>query len=90
MIAEKRVSSTTIAADRDIAGRKRLDMAEKRTKPWLCWLGAFLRDVQGATAVEYGILVMMVGLALLGMASLTDVADSISNTFAYVTSTLSH
>ena len=63
-------------------------MAEKRPKPRPCRLGAFLRDRGGATAVEYGILIMMVGLALLGMVSLTDVAHSISDTFTYVANTL--
>jgi pilus assembly protein Flp/PilA len=63
-------------------------MAEKRPKPRPCRLGAFLRDRGGATAVEYGILIMMVGLALLGMVSLTDVANSISDTFTYVANTL--
>lgn len=63
-------------------------MAEKRPKPRLCRLGAFLRDRGGATAVEYGILIMMVGLALLGMVSLTDVSSSISDTFAYIASML--
>jgi pilus assembly protein Flp/PilA len=63
-------------------------MAEKRPKPRPCRLGAFLRDRGGATAVEYGILIMMLGLALLGMVSLTDVANSISDTFTYVANTL--
>lgn len=64
-------------------------MAEKRPNPRLCRLGAFLRDRKGATAIEYGILAMMIGLALLGMVSLTGVANSISNTFTSVSSTLS-
>ena len=63
-------------------------MAEKRPKPRLCRFGAFLRDLRGATAIEYGILAMMIGLALLGMVSLTGVANSISNTFTSVSSTL--
>lgn len=62
-------------------------MAEKR--PEQRRLDAFLRDTEGATAIEYGILVMMVGLALLGMVSLTDVANRIDNTFNYVSNTLS-
>ncbi|WP_036790985.1 Flp family type IVb pilin [Pleomorphomonas koreensis] len=64
-------------------------MAEKRPKPRLCRLGAFLRDLRGATAIEYGILMMMVGLALLGMVSLTDVSNRINDTFAYISNTLS-
>ena len=63
-------------------------MAEKRPKPRLSRLGAFLRDRGGATAVEYGVLIMMVCLALLGMVSLTTVSNSISDTFDYVSNTL--
>ena len=63
-------------------------MAEKRPKPRPCRLGAFLRDRGGATAVEYGILIMMVGLALLGMVSLTDVSKRINDAFDYVSDTL--
>lgn len=62
-------------------------MAEKR--PEQRWFAAFLRDTGGATAVEYGVLVMMVGLALLGMVSLTDVSNKISNTFNYVSDSMS-
>ena len=65
-------------------------MAEKRPKPRLCRFGAFLRDLRGATAIEYGILAMMIGLALLGMASLTGVANSIGDTFTFISNTLSH
>jgi len=62
-------------------------MAEKR--PEQRRLNDFLRDDRGATAVEYGIIVMMIGLALLGMMSLTDVANQIGNTFNHVSDTLS-
>jgi Flp pilus assembly pilin Flp len=62
-------------------------MAEKR--PEKRRLDAFLRDAEGATAIEYGILMMMVGLALLGMVSLTDVANHIDNTFNSISDTLS-
>ncbi|SCM78507.1 Component of type IV pilus, pilin subunit protein (fragment) [uncultured Pleomorphomonas sp.] len=62
-------------------------MAEKR--PEQRRLNAFLRDDRGATAVEYGIIVMMIGLALLGMVSLTSVANQIDDTFNYVSDTLS-
>lgn len=63
-------------------------MAEKR--PEQRRLDAFLRDTEGATAIEYGIIVMMIGLALLGMMSLTDVANHIDNTFNYVSGVLAH
>lgn len=63
-------------------------MAEKR--PEQRRLDAFLRDTEGATAIEYGIIVMMIGLALLGMVSLTDVANRIDNTFNDISNTLSH
>ncbi len=62
-------------------------MAEKR--PEQRWVHAFLRDTGGATAIEYGILVMMIGLALLGMISLTDVTNRIDNTFYEIANTLS-
>lgn len=62
-------------------------MAEKR--PEQRRLDAFLRNTEGATAIEYGILVMMIGLALLGMVSLTDVSSYINNTFNFVSNTLS-
>ena len=64
-------------------------MAEKRPEQRQRRLYALLRDTGGATAVEYGVLVMMVGLALLGMVSLTDVSNKISNTFNYVSDTMS-
>ncbi|MBS1168431.1 MAG: Flp/Fap pilin component [Proteobacteria bacterium] len=62
-------------------------MAEKR--PEQRWVYAFLRDTEGATAIEYGVLLMMVGLALLGIVSLTDVSNHLSNTFNFVSDTLS-
>lgn len=62
-------------------------MAEKR--PEQRRLDAFLRDTEGATAIEYGVLLMMVGLALLGMMSLTDVSNHLSSTFNFVSDTLS-
>ncbi len=64
-------------------------MAEKRPEQRLRRPDAFLRDAEGATAIEYGILLMMVGLALLGMMSLTDVSNRIGNTFNYVSDTMS-
>lgn len=64
-------------------------MATKRPDQRLRRLDAFLRDTEGATAVEYGILVMMIGLALLGMMRLTDVSGSLSNTFEYLAGKLS-
>jgi len=62
-------------------------MAEKR--PEKRRLDAFLRDAEGATAIEYGILMMMVGLALLGMVSLSDVSNQLDNTFNTISNTLS-
>lgn len=59
-------------------------MAEKFPKKPPRQLGAFLQDTQGATAVEYAVLLMMVGLALLGVITLTDVSNHISNTFNFV------
>lgn len=61
-------------------------MAEKR--PEQRRLHAFLRDTRGATAVEYGILLMMVGLALLGIITMTDVTNQISNTFEHLADTM--
>lgn len=51
-------------------------MAETHTRP-----RSFIRDNSGAVAVEYAVLLMMVGVALLGMMSLTDVSSQLSNTF---------
>lgn len=56
-------------------------MAGKFSEMPLRQLRLFLCDTEGATAVEYGILMMMVGLALLGIISLTDVSNHISDTF---------
>lgn len=64
-------------------------MADKRPKKRLRQLDALLRDTSGATAIEYGILVMMIGLALLGMITLTDISNRINNTFNYVADTMS-
>lgn len=59
-------------------------MAGKFSEMPLRLLSLFLCDIEGATAVEYGILLMMVGLALLGIISMTDVSNHISNTFNFV------
>ncbi len=64
-------------------------MAEKRPEKRRRRFDAFLRDTEGATAVEYAVLLMMVGLALIGMISLTDVSNRISNTFSLVSNTMS-
>ncbi len=64
-------------------------MTEKRQEQRLRQPNAFLRDTKGATAIEYGIILMMIGLALLGMMSLTDVTNRISNTFYTVANTMS-
>lgn len=62
-------------------------MARKR--PEQRWIHAFLRDTRGATAIEYGILLMMVGLALLGIITMTEVTNTISNTFGHLADTMS-
>lgn len=62
-------------------------MARKR--PEQRWIHAFLRDTRGATAIEYGILLMMVGLALLGIITMTEVTNTISNTFRHLADTMS-
>lgn len=42
--------------------------------------GRFRRDRRGAVAIEYGILLMMVGIAVLGIFSLGDGLGSLINT----------
>ncbi|CAI9413100.1 hypothetical protein ANOBCDAF_02857 [Pleomorphomonas sp. T1.2MG-36] len=64
-------------------------MATKRPEQRQRRPSAFLRNTEGATAIEYGILVMMIGLALIGMMTLTDVSGSMSNTFEYLASKMS-
>ncbi|MCM5554194.1 Flp family type IVb pilin [Pleomorphomonas sp. NRK KF1] len=64
-------------------------MATKRPERGLRRLDALLRDTEGATAIEYGILLMMVGLALIGMMSMTDVSNQMSNTFEYLAGKMS-
>ena len=49
---------------------------------------AFRSDTRGAGAVEYGILVLMLVIALIGMSSMTNVSKSQSNTFNYISSKL--
>jgi pilus assembly protein Flp/PilA len=56
-------------------------MAETHTRPRP---RSFIRDNSGAVAVEYTVLLMMVGVALIGMMSLTDVSSQLSNTFNFV------
>jgi pilus assembly protein Flp/PilA len=51
-------------------------------------LRSFAHDDNGAVAVEYGILLLMVAIALLGMSTLSNVANSQSNTFNYISSVL--
>lgn len=38
--------------------------------------GRFRRDLRGATALEYGILMMMIAFALIGMSTLTNLAEN--------------
>lgn len=64
-------------------------MATKRPEQRQRRPRAFLRNTDGATAIEYGILLMMIGLALIGMMTLTDVSGSVSNTFEYLASKMS-
>ena len=64
-------------------------MATKRREQRQRRSSAFLRNTEGATAIEYGILVMMIGLALLGMMRLTEVSGSMTNTFEYLASKMS-
>lgn len=50
---------------------------------------AFLGDRDGAVAIEYGLLAVMIGVALLGMMSLTDVSNHIGNIFLSLANTIS-
>ncbi len=59
-------------------------MAEKCPEKPPRQLSSFPRNTEGATAVEYGILLMMIGLALLGIISMTGVSNHISDTFNFV------
>ena len=59
-------------------------MATKRREQRQRRSSAFLRNTEGATAIEYGILMMMIGLAVIGMMTMTDVSSSMSNTFRYL------
>ncbi|MCM5556412.1 Flp family type IVb pilin [Pleomorphomonas sp. JP5] len=64
-------------------------MATKGPGQGLRRLDALLRDTEGATAIEYGILLMMIGLALIGILTMTDVSGSFSNTFEYLSDKMS-
>ncbi len=64
-------------------------MATKGPGQGLRRLDAFLRDTEGATAIEYGILLMMIGLALIGIMTMTDVSGNLSNTFEYLAGKMS-
>ncbi len=48
----------------------------------------FRKDGRGATALEYGILMMMIGVALLGLSTLTNVANKENATFNAITDNL--
>lgn len=50
---------------------------------------AFLADRSGAVAIEYGLLALMISVALLGMMSLTDVSNHIGNVFQSLSNTIS-
>jgi Flp pilus assembly pilin Flp len=77
--------ATNSEADRDMARENRM---AKATSHFLRLTQAFASADRGAVAIEYGILLMMVAIALLGMASLSNVANSMSNTFNEVSSML--
>ncbi len=51
-------------------------------------LSRFRRDGEGATALEYGILMMMIGVALLGLSTLTNVANKENATFNAISDSL--
>lgn len=46
-------------------------------------LRAFSADSRGATAIEYSILISMIIVALVGISSLTGVAQNLNDTFNY-------
>lgn len=48
----------------------------------------FLADDRGATAIEYGVLATMIGIALIGMMSMGGVADSQSNMYQRLADTM--
>jgi pilus assembly protein Flp/PilA len=49
----------------------------------------FASDTKGAVAIEYGILVLMIAVALLGMSSLTNVSNSQSTIYNHISNSLS-
>jgi len=51
-------------------------------------LRSFARHNGGAVAIEYGLLLMMVGVALVGMASLSDVSNHLNNAFDLLANTI--
>lgn len=51
-------------------------------------LARFLADRTGAVALEYGILAVMIVIALVGIVTLSTIADNLSNTFDQISATL--
>ena len=64
-------------------------MAEKRPEHRLRRRRALLTDTGGAVAIEYGLLALMISVALLGMMSMTDVSNHIGNVFLSLANTIS-
>ncbi|WP_181701074.1 Flp family type IVb pilin [Chthonobacter albigriseus] len=57
-------------------------MVVKTKSFWVrCLAERFVDDRSGATAIEYGILMMMVGIALVGIMTLGGVSGKMSTTF---------
>lgn len=52
----------------------------------MTWISEFLRDESGATAIEYGLLAVMISVAAL--VAMSAVGTSISNTFSTVANSL--
>ncbi|WP_205691946.1 Flp family type IVb pilin [Caulobacter soli] len=67
----------------DAAGRPAIDRLAARSA-----LSRFWRDERGATAVEYGLLVALLALALVGI--MTTFADSLKTSFTKIITTLNN
>ena len=68
------------------AGR-RGPVAFVNRQPWRARVRRFLRDESGATAIEYGLILILLTLAILG--ALTTMGQSLSGTFNKVSNKLS-
>ena len=49
-------------------------------------LRKFLRDEQGATAIEYGLIAALISIAAIG--AMTNVGTALSSLFGYITTSL--